>query len=181
MNKKFSISPNIQDYYLLAGRIVPYKRYDIVIKAFNKLGLKLKVVGSGYGLSELKKLATSDKIEFIGRVLDKELTKLLSRCRALIFPALEDFGIIPLEAMAAGRPVVAYGQGGARETIKPGITGEFFQEQTVDSLVQAIKNFKPEKYNPQEIRQHAKQFDKKIFKNKIISFINKHTTNQTQI
>ena len=171
---KFKTSEKLGNYFLIAGRMVPYKRNDIVIQAFNDLKIPLKVVGDGFGMPELKALAKSDKIEFLGRVSDHDLAKYYSECLAYIFPAEEDFGIMPLEAMASGRPVIAYRAGGVIETIKEGITGTFFNEQTPQCLVDTIKHFNPEKYNSKIIRQHAMDFDKNIFKKKIESFIEKH-------
>jgi len=170
----FKISEKTEDYYLIAGRMVPYKRNDIVVEAFNKLDLSLKVVGDGYGLSDLKKLAKSEKIEFLGRVPDSDLKKYLSSCKAFIFPSDEDFGIVPLEAMASGRPVVAYKKGGALETIKDGTTGVFFDEQSPESLIKCIEKFRPEKYNPYDIREHAMSFDRSVFKRRFKSFVDKH-------
>lgn len=172
--EKFTPSKNIKDYYLLAGRMVPYKRYDIVINAFNKLDLPLKVVGDGYGLTELKKLAKSDKIEFTGRVSDEELKKYYSECKAFIFPAEEDFGMMIIEAMASGRPVIAYKKAGALEIIREGLNGLFFESLTPESVIDAINSFNPKKYDSRLIRQYAMKFDKKIFKEKISKFINSH-------
>lgn len=174
---KFNICPEIKDYFLLAGRIVPYKRYDIVVRAFNKLNLSLKVVGDGYGLSALKKIAVSNKIEFLGRVSDEALKKYYCQAKAYIFPAEEDFGITPLESMASGRPVIAYNAGGATETVKENLTGTFFQHQTPESIIQTIKNFNEKKYNPQKIRDYALRFDKKIFQQNIKTTINQYLAN----
>lgn len=170
----FQPSEKVKDYYLIAGRMVPYKKNDLVIQAFNDLKLSLKVVGDGYGLAELKKLVKNPKIEFLGRVSDQELKKYLAECRAFIFPSEEDFGIMPLEAMASGRPVIAYKKGGATETIKEGITGTFFKEQTPQCLIDTIKRFHADKYNSRVIRQHALDFDKSIFKKKLKEYIEKH-------
>ncbi len=170
--EKFCISKNIKNYYLIAGRMVPYKRYDIVIKAFNNLDKELKVVGSGYGLEDLKKITKSNKIEFLGRVSDKDLVKYYSECIAYVFPALEDFGITPLEAMASGRPVIAYKAGGATETVVDGKTGSFFINQDENSLTKAIEKFNHKKFNPLEIRNHALKFAKHGFKDKIKKFVN---------
>lgn len=169
--KQFKITEKIGDYWLVLGRNEPYKRTDIAIQAANKLGLKLKVVGGGTKMDELKKLA-GPTVEFLGRVSDDELASLYSKAIGLIFPPKEDAGMTPLEAMASGRPVIAYGKGGALESVKPGITGEFFKEQTVDSLVRVLKDFDPKKYIPQKIREHVMQFDVEIFKQKIREIIN---------
>ena len=167
--QRFKIG-QVKEYYLVVGRQEPYKRTDLAILAANQLGLKLKVVGGGSKLDQLKKLA-GPTIEFTGRVSDGELNDLYAGATALIFPPKEDAGITPLESMASGRPVIAYGEGGALESVVPGVTGEFFKEQTVESLVEALKNFRIKKYDPQTIRRHAEQFNKEGFKAKIKSII----------
>jgi glycosyltransferase involved in cell wall biosynthesis len=163
---RFQVSNKIGDYFLVVGRQEPYKKTDLVIKAASQLGFKLKVVGGGTKLDTLKRLA-SPLVEFTGRVSDEELVDLYANCLAFIFPPKEDAGITPLEAMASGRPVIAYGEGGALESVVAGETGEFFPEQTVESLVSVLKNFRPENYDPQKIRAHALKFDKANFKEKI--------------
>ncbi len=155
-----------QDYFLVVGRQEPYKRTDLAIEAANKLGLKLKVVGGGTKLGALKALA-GPTIEFTGRVSDDELVDLYAGCRAFIFPPLEDAGITPLEAMASGRPVIAYGAGGALESVVAGKTGEFFDDQTVESLIAVLRTFDQTRYDPAVIRTHAEQFDVKRFQAKI--------------
>lgn len=159
-----------QDYFFTASRLEPYKKIEIVIKAFNDLSFPLKVAGSGTDLERLKAMAKPN-IEFLGRISDEQLRKRYSEAQAFIFPAEEDAGIMPVEAMACGTPVIAYGVGGSLETIKPGVTGEFFYEQTVESLKEAISNFDPVKYNSQTIRNRALQFDKKIFQRRIKEFV----------
>jgi glycosyltransferase involved in cell wall biosynthesis len=155
-----------QDYFLVVGRQEPYKRTDLAIQAANKLGLKLKVVGGGTKLDALKAIA-GPTIEFTGRVSDEELVDLYAGCKAFIFPPLEDAGITPLEAMASGRPVIAYGAGGALESVVAGKTGEFFNEQTEESLIAVLRKFDPAKYNSAAIRAHAEQFSVANFKKTI--------------
>lgn len=162
--------PTPQDYYLMVGRLLPYKRFDIAVSAFNKLGLPLKIVGVGPEEKRLKKKAFSN-IEFLGRLSDEELRNYYCGSKAFIFPQEEDFGITPVEAMACGRPVVAYEGGGALETVKEGRTGVFFSRQTSEGLIQAVKNFDSYKFNPNLIRQYALKFDKEIFKSKIKKFV----------
>lgn len=164
--KQFKIADKVGDYWLVLGRNEPYKRTDLAILAANELGLKLKVVGGGTKLDELKVIA-GPTIEFVGRVSDSELADLYSQAIGLIFPPKEDAGMTPLEAMASGRPVVAYGEGGALESVAAGVTGEFFPHQTVESLVSVLRNFKPSKYDPKKIRAHAMKFDAEVFKQKI--------------
>lgn len=164
--QRFKISNTVGDYFLIVGRQEPYKRTDLAIEAANRLKVKLIVVGSGSKLETLKHLA-GPTVEFTGRVDDDELAELYANCRAFIFPPLEDAGITPLEAMASGRPVIAYGAGGALESVIEGVTGQFFPDQTVRSLVKVMKNFDPNKYDPQKIRAHALNFDKAKFQEKI--------------
>ena len=165
------ISPTVDDYFLLVGRLIPYKRADMVVEAFNQLGLPLKVVGTGSELQSLKEMA-GPNVEFLGRVSDEALGEIYSRCLALIFPQEEDFGIVPLEAMAAGRPVIAYGAGGARETVVDGETGVFFERQEVQSLIDAVRDFDPHRFDPEKLREHARDFDVEVFKERISNFVN---------
>jgi len=156
-------SEEIEDYFLFVSRLVNYKRCDIVVEAFNKLGLPLKVIGRGPEKDKLVKSARSN-IEFLGFVTDQDMKKYYERAKAFIFAAEEDFGIVPVEAMAAGRPVIAFGKGGVTESVVGGKTGEFFAEQTAESLIAAVKNFDPKKYDSSVIRQHAEKFSKENFK-----------------
>jgi glycosyltransferase involved in cell wall biosynthesis len=159
------------DYFLLVGRIIPYKRADIVVEAFNQLGLSLKIAGAGPDLESLRK-ASAPNIEFLGRVSDSELRELYEGCKALIFPQEEDFGIVPLEAMAAGKPVIAYRAGGALETIVEGETGVFFDHQNVESLLQAVSEFDAVRFKPEKCREQALKFDVEVFKGKFEAFVN---------
>jgi len=168
---KFSIAKKIQDYYLIISRLCPYKKVDLAIKAFNKLRIPLKIIGTGND-KLLKKIA-GPNIEFLGFVSDKEKAKYLSHCKALIFPQEEDFGITSIEAMASGRPVIAYKKGGALETVIDGVTGKFFKNQTVEGLMDAVLKFNLSKINPQKIREHAEKFSKKQFKKDIKDFVQK--------
>lgn len=166
----FYISKNVGDYYLMVGRALAYKRFDIVIDAFNALGLPLKIIGKGPEMKDLKK-RSGDNIEFLGYLEDKEMCKYYSKCKAFIFPSEEDFGITPLEAMASGRPVIAYRGGGALETVIEERTGLFFNEQTPQSVIDIIKTFDSNKFDPEIVRSHASKFDKEIFKDKIRNYI----------
>ncbi|MEA2097550.1 MAG: glycosyltransferase [Patescibacteria group bacterium] len=168
--QNFYISPKTKDYFLMIGRALPYKRFDIVIEAFNKLGLPLKIIGKGPEMDKLKKSAKKN-IEFLGYLDDKKISHYYSQCKAFIFPPEEDFGITPLEAMASGRPVIAFRGGGALESVIENKTGLFFDEQTPEAITKIIESFNPNKFNPQEIRDHALKFDKKIFKDRIKKFI----------
>ncbi len=166
---RFEPSNQTDDYYLFVGRLVPYRRLDILIEAFNKLGKPLYIAGSGRDRERLEGLANSN-VKFLGFVPDSDLPDLLARCKAFMFPGEEDFGIAPIQAMAAGRPVIAYNAGGARETVVPG-TGVLFDEQTVASLMEAVDQFDPEAVSPAFIRRHAEKFDTEVFKEKLGSYI----------
>lgn len=159
-----------QGYFLVVSRLGGYKKVDIVVEAFNKLGLPLKIVGYGPQFDYLKSIA-KENIELLGRRNDQEVTNLLLGCTALIFPTYEDFGIVPVEAMAAGKPVIAYRKGGAIETVVEGITGEFFGEQSPDAIIDSVKKFKPKKYKPEACRAQARKFSKEEFKRKIKPFV----------
>lgn len=161
-----------ENYFLIVGRLLAYKKFDIAIKAFNELKLSLKIIGEGPEKKKLKNIALKN-IEFLGELKEEELRKYYQECQALIFPQEEDFGIVALEAMACGKPIIAYQGGGALESVKKGETGMFFSEQTSESLIEVIKEFRPEKFNSQVIRAHAITFDKEIFKKKIKEFIEK--------
>jgi glycosyltransferase involved in cell wall biosynthesis len=158
------------NYFLVVSRLGGYKKVDIVVEAFNKLGLPLKIVGEGPQYLYLKKIVKSN-VELLGRLADEEVTKLLVSCTALIFPTHEDFGIVPVEAMVAGRPVIAYRGGGALETVVEGVTGEFFDKQTPDAIIDVVKKFDPDKYSPQACREQAQKFSKEEFKRKFKFFV----------
>jgi glycosyltransferase involved in cell wall biosynthesis len=159
-----------ENYFLIVSRLIPYKRIDLAIEACNRLQLPLVIIGSGRDLDRLKTLA-GPTIRFTGRLSDEEVIYYYTHCRALLFPGEEDFGITPLEAQAAGRPVIAYGAGGALASVVDGITGAFFQEQTVDSLATVLASFDEHMYNPHVIRNHALEFDKPRFSRRILQFI----------
>lgn len=160
----------IGDYYLIVSRLIPYKRIDLAVQAASELGLKLKVAGAGRDLHRLRALA-GDNVEFLGYVPDAELPELMAHCRALIFPGLEDFGIAPVQAQAAGRPVIAFSGGGALDTVIPGVTGEHFAELTADSLKEVWREFDYSAYNPQEIQGQARKFDVSVFVERIDAFV----------
>jgi len=169
--EKFKINPKLEDYFFMVARLEPYKKVDLVINAFNKLPrLKLKIAGGGTKKTEFEKIAGTN-IEFLNRVTDEELAEIYAHARAFIFPQEEDFGITAVEAQAAGRPVIAFKKGGALETVIEGKTGEFFFPQNVEALIKVLKNFQSGKYNPKTIRAHAQKFDKRVFKEEILSYI----------
>lgn len=162
------------DFYLVVGRQIAYKRTDVVIEAMNRLNKPLKIIGTGPELEKLKAMSKSDKIEFLESPSDEKVTEYFANCKALIFPQEEDFGIVPLEAMAAGKAVIAYGKGGALETVIDGKTGTFFAEQTPESLVEAIQKFEGMRIKPEDCREQAQSFDNSVFKQKMRAVIEKH-------
>ena len=172
---KFSIGNwklKIENYFIMVGRLVSYKRFDLAIKVFNENKLPLKIVGIGPELNKLKNISNKN-IEFLGLVSDENLANLYSQAQACIFPQEEDFGIVPLESMASGRPVIAYRSGGARETIVENETGIFFDEQTPESLQAAITEFNSFNFKPEICRKQAERFDIEVFKESISGCINR--------
>lgn len=166
----FNISDVNENYFLIVSRLQEYKRIDLAVEAFNELGLPLVIIGDGPDREKLEKMAKPN-IKFLGRESDEVIKEHYARCRAFIFPGEEDFGITPLEAQASGRPVIAYGKGGALETVLNNETGIFFNEQKVESLIKAIEKFDKMNFDKNKIRNHAKMFDEEIFKKKIKKFI----------
>lgn len=167
---RFQPSSTIEDYYLIVSRLIPYKRIDLAVQAATKLGLPLKIGGKGRDMERLRAMA-GPTVEFLGYVPDEQLPDLMARCKAFLFPGLEDFGITPVQAQAAGRPVIAYGGGGALDTVIPGKTGELFDEMTVESLAAILRNFDVKRYNSSEIRAHALQFDTAVFNQQITAYV----------
>ncbi|MBI4811234.1 MAG: glycosyltransferase [Ignavibacteriales bacterium] len=160
--ERFSVSTRDEGYYLVVSALVPYKRIDIAVEAFNQLGEKLVVIGTGAEEKRLKSLAKKN-IEFLGWVGDAELQKYYASCRAIVFPGEEDFGIVPVEGMSCGKPVIAFSKGGALETVIEGKTGLFFNEQEAESLAKRIKEIVKFEFEPSQIKAHVQQFDKMIF------------------
>jgi glycosyltransferase involved in cell wall biosynthesis len=172
------------DYYLAVGRLVPYKRTDILIDACSQLGRKLVIVGDGPEMKRLRKRAGKN-IEFLGEANESQLRNMYAQCRALLFAADEDLGMVPLEAQSFGRPVIAYGRGGSLETVVGAYapigqtremdecTGVFFKEQTPESLAQAILAFEghEEMFVPEHIQLHARKFDTTVFIDRLCRYI----------
>ena len=159
------------DYFLIVSRLIPYKRIDLAVQAFNRLpDRRLIIVGDGRDRAELE-AAAGPNITFLGRQPREKLVELMRGCRAFIFPGEEDFGIAPVEALSAGRPVIAFGAGGALDTVLPGVTGEHFPEPSVDSLHRALAHFDPTAYDPAACRSHAERFSAENFRNKLIDFV----------
>jgi glycosyltransferase involved in cell wall biosynthesis len=180
--KRFRLHDKKEDFFLMVSSFAPYKRVDLAIETFNRLGYPLRIIGSGPEDRRLRSMAKSN-VEFLGWLPDEVVVDWYSRCRAVIFPGEEDFGIVPLEAMACGKPVIAYGRGGALETIVPydqevksgrkPATGLLFQEQNADPLMDAVKRFGQieREFDPAAIRNHALHWDREIFKEKIKKYI----------
>lgn len=166
-----------EDFYLVASALAPYKRFDLAVEACGRLGRKLVVIGSGQHAAKLR-VAAGPTVSFLGWQSDESIRDHLRRCRAVLFPAEEDFGIVPVEAQACGAPVIAFGRGGATETIRPlgestEPTGVFFREQTVDSVVEAIEQFEREAgaFDPRAARANALPFRKERFEAELFGYI----------
>jgi glycosyltransferase involved in cell wall biosynthesis len=163
----------LDDYFLFCGRLVePYKRAEAAIEAFRGLSERLVVAGDGPALDRLRASAPPN-VEFTGFLGDADLVPLMQRCRALIFPSRDDFGLLPLEAMACGRPVLAYVGGGAKHTVIPGVTGEFFDLQTPEAIAQIVRQFDSDKYLPKRIREHSLHWDKASFREKLLAAVDR--------
>ena len=155
----------VADYFLVVSRLQSYKRLDLAVEACSRLNVPLLVIGDGPDRPRLESLA-GPSVRFLGRVSNEEAVHHLARCRALIFPGEEDFGLTPLEAQASGRPVIALRRGGALETVREGETGVFFDEASIESLIEALRTFHDD-FNPQVLRANAARFDKQPFKQRL--------------
>ena len=159
-----------EDFYLVVSAFAPYKRIDLAMDACRKLGRRLVIIGSGQDTKRLQMLSGS-KIEFLGWQSDEVIRDHMRRCRALLFPGEEDFGIVPVEAQACGAPVIAFGRGGATETIVDGVTGTFFEEQSVDSLAEAMESFERESYDPLAARRNAELFESGRYERELFAYL----------
>ncbi len=161
-----------EDFYLYVGRCIPYKKFDLIVDAFNENGKKIKIVtNTDNALYQKLKEKSKGNIEWFLQISREKTQELFSRAKAFLFPPEEDFGLVPVEAMACGTPVIAYGKWGALETVVADKTGIFFEEQTVESLNDAIKKFETMQFDATKLREHAKKFDKQVFKEKLLHFI----------
>jgi glycosyltransferase involved in cell wall biosynthesis len=164
--RRFHPSTERDDYYLIVSRLIPYKRIDLAVRAFNRLERPLVIAGDGRDRDALEALA-GPNVSFLGYVPDEELPELFARCRAYILPGEEDFCIAPVQAQAAGRPVIAYGAGGALDTVVVGETGTFFGQQTPDALVEAVRAFDPSRIDPDACQVNAERFSAEVFRGKL--------------
>jgi len=162
-----------EDYYITFSRLVPYKRVDLIVKAFTKMNKRLIVVGEGPQLGQLRQMS-GPTIEFKGFLSEKKLNKLINHAKAFIFAADEDFGISPVEAMAAGCPVIAFKGGGAKETVT-NKTGIFFSRQTVNSLIDTVALFETKKFKQQDLVKQAAKFSTEKFQQELIKIVRRHT------
>jgi glycosyltransferase involved in cell wall biosynthesis len=174
----FQRSSQDGSYFLIVSAFVPYKRVDLAIEAFNVLGERLVIIGDGPDAPRLRRIARGN-IEFLGWQPDEKLKEFYAGCTALIFPGEEDFGIVPVEAMASGKPVIAFAVGGALETVIQSSnlrTGILFKEQTVPSVVDAVRKFKKEEFDPKALRSFALTFDREVYKRRMREFLERAWT-----
>lgn len=157
-------------YFLIVSALVPYKKTDLAVRAFNELRLPLRVIGTGPELAMLQALA-GPTVTIEGWCDDATIADAYAECRALVFPGEEDFGIVPVEAMAAGRPVIAFGRGGALDTVLPGVSGLLFPEQTTASLIAAVRSFRDDDFDAAAIRSHALRFDRSVYAREMDTFL----------
>jgi glycosyltransferase involved in cell wall biosynthesis len=160
----------VGDAFLCVAALTPYKRVDVAVDACTRLGRRLDVIGTGPELGRLRRRA-GPTVRFLGWQPDEAVRQAVTRCRAFLFPAEEEFGIAPLEATAAGRPVIAYGRGALTETVVDGVTGLFFREQTADALVDALQRYEVTGWSPQKIRAHARRFGEEPFRAEMAAFV----------
>ncbi len=170
--KNFAIMENVQPqrYFLMVGRLIAYKRHDIAIEAFNRMGLELKIIGRGPEIKRLKKIA-GPTIEFLNRVDDEQLKKYYAECRAVIFPQEEDFGIVAIEALSSGKPLIAFQGGDIPEHMEAEKMGVFFEQQSPEAIIAAVEKFEKMSFDPSYIRSKVLKFDRENFKEKMKAFI----------
>jgi glycosyltransferase involved in cell wall biosynthesis len=169
---RFNVGAENGRGFLVVSALVPYKRVDIAIAAANAVGAELRIIGDGPEAAKLRAMA-GPTVRFDGWVSDEEIAQAYTDCRALLFPGEEDFGIVPVEAMASGRPVIAYGRGGATETVREGLSGILFNEQSPASLIEAMHRFDTIAFDPAAIRRHAESFSRDRFADEIKRFVDR--------
>jgi glycosyltransferase involved in cell wall biosynthesis len=169
---RFSLSGRTGDYFLVVARLIPYRRIDLAVDAFTRLGLPLRIIGDGPDRENLERRA-GPNVSFLGKLPDSDVETMLSECRALVHPGREDFGIAPLEANASGRPVIAFRGGGALDIVKDGRTGVLFDEPAPESVMDAVERFRDRSWNPEEIREHALGFDVPVFRRRMFEFLSR--------
>ena len=169
----FAPRADVGDYYLVVARLLPYKRVQLAMEACASIGAPLVIIGTGPDERRLRGLA-GPPVRFCGRVSDAERRELYARARAVIVPGIEDFGLVPLEAAASGRPAIAFAAGGALETVVEGQTGAFFREPTAESLAQALQSFRPDACDPQRLVAHAARFSNDAFRAHLAEMIDRY-------
>jgi len=165
-----AVAEEPEDYFLIVSRLVPYKRIDLAVEAFNALGLPLRIIGMGRDSAALEAMA-GDNVRFLGYLPDDEVRRQMARCRALIFPGEEDFGLAPLEVMAAGRPVIAYGAGGALDYVQEGVTGLLFDSSEPEALAEAVRRMDAHRFDPDVLRRQAERFGVARFRQEMGAFL----------
>ncbi|GAC1306080.1 MAG: glycosyltransferase [Vulcanimicrobiaceae bacterium] len=168
---RFEVGPGDGDYFLVVSRLLPYKRVDLAIAAAALADVRLVVVGAGPARASLEAAAVGTRTEFLGPVSDAELRTVMGRARAIVLPGEEDYGLVPLEANASGRPAIAYGAGGALETIRAGETGEYFHDSDPRSLAAVLRSFDADRYDPATLRRHAESFGPEPFKRRFAALV----------
>lgn len=177
--ERFAPAAKHEDYYLVVSRLVPYKRIDLAVEAFNRLGKPLVVIGEGRDRKALEALARPN-ITFLGRLPFEQVRDYMARCRALIFPGLEDFGITPVEAQAAGRPVIAFAGGGALDTVQDGRTGILFPDQTPESLMDAVARCEGTEFDADVLRANAERFSVEEFRRQLSAYVEREMRESAQ-
>jgi glycosyltransferase involved in cell wall biosynthesis len=176
----FNVSPQSEDFYLSVGQLVPYKRADLMVEAFNQSGKRLIVIGEGELLPKLQRMARPN-VQLLGWQPFEVIRDHYSRCRALVFPGVEDFGIVPVEAMACGKPVIAIGAGGILDTVVDGHTGVLFSDHSVAGLNAAIADFEGRTFDPHAIREHSLQFSNERFAERFKACVDELIANGRQL
>ncbi len=168
--RRFHAAARLEPYFLVVSRLVPYKRIDLAVEAFNRLGLPLRIIGDGPDRAVLERSA-GPNIHFLGQAADSEVERMLGECQALVFPGIEDYGLAPLEANASGRPVVAFRGGGTLDTVVDGETGLLFEEQTPESVMEAVERSAIVRWDSDALRRHAWRFDVSAFRERLFGIL----------